>query len=370
MSADVELQNISINFGDFYAAKDVSVMIKKGEFFSFLGPSGCGKTTILRTISGFLEPSQGQVLIGGSNMAGIGPNKRPTSLIFQNLALFPLMSVADNISFSLEVRGYSKADRRARAEELLGLVALEGQGDKKVHELSGGQRQRVAIARALAIEPEVLLLDEPLSALDLKLRQKMRSELRAIQKRVGITFIYITHDQGEALTMSDRIAVMNEGRIEQVDSCQAVYEQPKTPFVASFVGENNPFYGEVTACNNSRVEALCDGNKFVADISGNDREESKKLTVGQKIILFVRPESISIKNSKAKMQNSFSARLDSIEFEGHLQNIFLTTDSGMKVRLSVPNSESTSHLTAGQTMELTFSAQKAVVLPEGNLAVD
>jgi len=370
MSADVELQNISINFGDFYAAKDVSVMIKKGEFFSFLGPSGCGKTTILRTISGFLEPSQGTVLIGGKNMAGIGPNKRPTSLIFQNLALFPLMSVADNISFSLEVRGHSKADRRARAEELLGLVALEGQGDKKVHELSGGQRQRVAIARALAIEPEVLLLDEPLSALDLKLRQKMRSELRAIQKRVGITFIYITHDQGEALTMSDRIAVMNEGRIEQVDTCQAVYEQPKTPFVASFVGENNPFYGEVTAHNDRQVEVVCDGNKFVADISGNDHKESKKLTVGQKIILFVRPESISIKNSKAKMQNSFSARIDSIEFEGHLQNIFLTTDSGMKVRLSVPNSESTSHLTAGQTMELTFSAQKAVVLPEGNLAVD
>ena len=370
MSADVELQNVSINFGDFYAAKDVSVMIKKGEFFSFLGPSGCGKTTILRTISGFLEPSQGHVLIGGANMAGIGPNKRPTSLIFQNLALFPLMSVADNISFSLEVRGHSKADRRARAEELLWLVALEWQGDKKVHELSGGQRQRVAIARALAIEPEVLLLDEPLSALDLKLRQKMRSELRAIQKRVGITFIYITHDQGEALTMSDRVAVMNEGRIEQVDTCQAVYEQPKTPFVASFVGENNPFYGEVATYNDKHVEVLCDGNTFVAGISGNDRQDAQKLAVGQKIILFVRPESISIKNNKSKTQNNFSAQLDSIEFEGHLQNLFLTTQSGNKVRLSVPNAEGINHLTAGQTMDLTFSAQKAVVLPEGNLAVD
>ena len=159
MSADVELQNVSVSFGNFYAAKNVSVKIEKGEFFSFLGPSGCGKTTLLRAISGFSDPSDGNILIGGQNMAGIGPNKRPTSLIFQNLALFPLMSVADNIAFSLEVRGSGKAERRKRADELLELVALSGQGDKKVHELSGGQRQRVAIARALAIEPEVLLLD-------------------------------------------------------------------------------------------------------------------------------------------------------------------------------------------------------------------
>jgi spermidine/putrescine transport system ATP-binding protein len=170
--------------------------------------------------------------------------------------------------------------------------------------------------------------------------------------------------------MSDRVAVMNEGRIEQVDTCQAVYEQPKTPFVASFVGENNPFYGEVTAYNDKHVEVLCDGNTFVAEISGNDRQDAQKLAVGQKIILFVRPESISIKNNKSKTQNSFSAQLDSIEFEGHLQNLFLTTQSGNKVRLSVPNAEDINHLTAGQTMDLTFSAQKAVVLPEGNLAVD
>ena len=159
MSAEVELQNVSIAFGNFYAAKNVNVNIGAGEFFSFLGPSGCGKTTLLRAVSGFLEPSQGKVLIDGQDMSGIGPNKRPTSLIFQNLALFPLMSVADNIAFSLEVRGHDKTSRRKRADELLDLVALNGQGDKKVHELSGGQKQRVAIARALAVEPKVLLLD-------------------------------------------------------------------------------------------------------------------------------------------------------------------------------------------------------------------
>ena len=370
MSADVELKNVSINFGDFYAAKSVSVVIKKGEFFSFLGPSGCGKTTILRTISGFLEPSQGQVLIGGEDMAGIGPNKRPTSLIFQNLALFPLMSVADNISFSLEVRGYSRSARRDRAEELLELVALHGQGDKKVHELSGGQRQRVAIARALAIEPQVLLLDEPLSALDLKLRQRMRTELRAIQKRVGITFIYITHDQGEALTMSDRVAVMNEGELEQIGSCQSVYETPKTPFVASFVGENNPFLGEVVSFNKQSVKVQFEDKQFIAENRKTQGSNPPLLSPGQKVILFVRPESVFIKNQKTSYKNKFSAKLDSIEFEGHLKNIFLTTKRGMKVRISMPNTEEIEKLEAGQNIDLTFSPQKAVVLPRGTLAVD
>src|SRR5476649_1983088 len=245
MSADIELDRVTIRFGDFTAVKDVSLKINGGEFFSILGPSGCGKTTLLRTISGCLEPSEGAVRIAGQDMAGIGSNKRPTSLIFQNLALFPLMSVADNIGYGLRVRGIPKAERRRKADELLRLVALPDQGDKRIDELSGGQKQRVAVARALAVEPKVLLLDEPLSALDLRLRQHMRAELRAIQKRVGITFIYITHDQGEALTMSDRIAVMNAGRVEQVGDGRAIYDHPATPFVAAFVGENNGISGIV-----------------------------------------------------------------------------------------------------------------------------
>ncbi|HKF63793.1 MAG TPA: ATP-binding cassette domain-containing protein [Dongiaceae bacterium] len=243
MSADVELDRVTIRFGDFTAVNSATLKIENGEFFSFLGPSGCGKTTILRTISGFLEPSDGHVRIGGQDMRGIGPNKRPTALIFQNLALFPLMSVAQNIAYGLRVRGASRAEQRRRAEELLALIALPGQGGKKVSELSGGQKQRVAIARALAVEPEVLLLDEPLSALDLKLRQHMRNELRAIQKRVGITFIYITHDQGEALTMSDRIAVMNDGVIEQVGDGKTVYDDPATAFVAFLRGREQSLPG-------------------------------------------------------------------------------------------------------------------------------
>jgi spermidine/putrescine transport system ATP-binding protein len=370
MSADVELQNVSVTFGSFYAAKNVSVKIQEGEFFSFLGPSGCGKTTLLRAISGFLDPSEGKVLIGGKDMSGIGPNKRPTSLIFQNLALFPLMSVSDNIVFSLEVRGVGKIKRKKRADELLELIALSGQGDKKVHELSGGQRQRVAIARALAIEPEVLLLDEPLSALDLKLRQKMRTELRAIQKRVGITFIYITHDQGEALTMSDRVAVMNEGELEQVGLCGDVYDYPNTSFVATFVGENNPFYSKVLSVDNGIVKVESQGNTFFATAGRIDEKQNHSFSNGDEAIMFIRPESIFIKNENNKLDNVLSAKVVTIEFEGNLKNIYLKMESNMNVRFSVPNAVDTSELSSNKEVELTFSSQKAIVLPKGALAVD
>src|SRR5829696_4510412 len=247
MSEDVQLDRVCMNFGAFRAVDHVDVTIKAGEFFSFLGPSGCGKTTILRMISGFIEPTEGAVRIGGRDMRGIRPNQRPTALIFQNLALFPLMPVWENIAFGLEVRGVDKAKRRERAEELLRLVDLPGAADKTVGQLSGGQKQRVAIARALAVEPKVMLLDEPLSALDLKLRQHMRSELRAIQKRTNVTFIYITHDQGEALAMSDRVGIMSSGVLQQVGVPQEIYNRPTNGFVASFVGENNVFPGKVVS---------------------------------------------------------------------------------------------------------------------------
>jgi spermidine/putrescine transport system ATP-binding protein len=239
MADDLHLDSVVKRFGAFTAVSDVNLEIDEGEFFSFLGPSGCGKTTILRMISGFIDPSEGDIRLGGRSLKGIGPNNRPTALIFQNLALFPLMSVADNIAFGLDVRRAPAAERERKVKEMLELIALPGYGSRRIDELSGGQKQRVAIARALAVEPKVLLLDEPLSALDLKLRQHMRSELRAIQQRTGITFIYITHDQGEALAMSDRVAVMSAGVIEQVGTPREIYDSPSSPFVADFIGETN-----------------------------------------------------------------------------------------------------------------------------------
>ena len=230
IGAGVTLEQVSADFGKFRAVDRVNVDIKAGEFFSFLGPSGCGKTTILRMISGFIDPTEGSIRIGGKDMRGQRPNQRPTALIFQNLALFPLMPVWENIAFGLEVRGVDKEKRRARADELLKLVDLPGAGDKMVSQLSGGQKQRVAIARALAVEPALMLLDEPLSALDLKLRQHMRAELRAIQKRTGVTFIYITHDQGEALAMSDRVGVMSHGKLQQVAEPREIYNHPVNGF--------------------------------------------------------------------------------------------------------------------------------------------
>src|SRR5215470_7062835 len=281
MRNDLELERVTKKFGDLAAVSQVSVTIPQGEFFSFLGPSGCGKTTILRMISGFIDPTGGEIRLAARSLAGIGPNRRPTALIFQNLALFPLMTVAENIGYGLKVRGAPRAARERKVEQLLDLTAMPGYGPKRVDELSGGQRQRVAIARALAVEPAVLLLDEPLSALDLKLRQHMRAELKSIQRRTNVTFIYITHDQGEALTMSDRIAVMSRGRIEQVGTPEQVYGSPATAFVASFVGESNKLRGAVAERHDGLV--AIDGPAGRIWARGD-------LAIGDPAIVFVRPE--------------------------------------------------------------------------------
>jgi spermidine/putrescine transport system ATP-binding protein len=359
MSAGVDLEGVTVRFGNFTAVNDANLAIKGGEFFSFLGPSGCGKTTILRTVSGFLDPSHGTVKIGGQDMAGIGPNKRPTALIFQNLALFPLMTVADNIAYGLRVRGVSKKDRMKRADELLDLIALQGQGQKLVSELSGGQRQRVAIARALAVEPKVLLLDEPLSALDLKLRQHMRNELRAIQQRVGITFIYITHDQGEALTMSDRIAVMSDGVIEQVGDGKAVYDAPETPFVASFVGENNPFSGRV-------IRADADGAVIETPFGNLRGRNPKGLKIADKAILFVRPESFKL--GKGAADATLTSTVKTVAFEGNVSHVFLKGAGKKDLSITVGRLENAAIPARGETTDISYSPDLGIALPEGKMA--
>jgi spermidine/putrescine transport system ATP-binding protein len=353
---DVVLDGVEIVYPNgFRAVEPTDLRIEAGEFFSILGPSGCGKTTILRAVSGFVRPSRGRILIGGEDQAGRGPHLRPTALIFQSLALFPLMSVRDNVAFGLEARGVPRAERHRRAEELLALVALSDQAGKKPGELSGGQRQRVAIARALAVEPAVLLLDEPLSALDLKLRSHMRAELRSIQKQTGVTFIYITHDQGEALTMSDRIAVMDRGRIEQVGTGDEIYSAPLTAFAASFVGEANILRG--------RVAEAAAGEAVIDTGLGRFRGRNpRRLAAGDAAILFVRPEAMRL----GAVDNAFDGRLVRRDLEGPFIT-YVFRAGAQEITLHLANTGN-AEVPGEGPQRLGFLARDAVILPEGPLA--
>ncbi len=239
MTADLECINLTKRFGDFTAVDDVSFSVPRGTFFSILGPSGCGKTTIMRMVAGFLDPTSGEINIKGRSVLDVPPNKRPVNMVFQHLALFPMMNIADNIGYGLRRQGLAKTEIARKVDEALERIGLPGIGGRKVNELSGGQKQRVAIARCMVMEPDVLLLDEPLGALDLKLREHMKIELKALQTAFDTTFVYITHDQSEALVMSDQVAVMNDGRFEQIGSGQDLYYRPDTIFVAGFIGESN-----------------------------------------------------------------------------------------------------------------------------------
>lgn len=358
MSAGIDLENVCCDFGSFRAVDTANVSIRPGEFFSFLGPSGCGKTTILRMISGFIDPTEGQIRIGGKDMKGQRPNQRPTALIFQNLALFPLMPIWENITFGLEVRGVDKVTRRAKAEELLRLVDLPGAGDKMVSQLSGGQKQRVAIARALAVEPAVMLLDEPLSALDLKLRQHMRAELRAIQKRTGVTFIYITHDQGEALAMSDRVGVMSQGRIQQIADPRDIYNNPVNGFVASFVGENNIFEGKAAAPSEGLAGFETAHGTFRARIAPD--------AVGKAVKLYVRPEH-TVLTAKAGKENSVPVTITEVSFEGAFITVHGIGDSGKTITAEIRNDGSATVPEVGAKLHASFDAARASLLPDANV---
>lgn len=245
MTLAVEFSAVSRIYGNVKAVDRVSLQIQPGEFFSMLGPSGSGKTSCLRLIAGFEQPDLGAVYLGGTEASGLPPYLRNVNTVFQDYALFPHLNVAENVAYGLKIKGVGRGNRMARAEEALELVALGNLGHRKPSELSGGQRQRVALARALVNRPKVLLLDEPLGALDLKLREQMQSELKRLHRHLGITFVYVTHDQSEALSMSDRVAVFNKGRIEQLDTPRQLYSRPQTPFVARFVGSSNVIEGEV-----------------------------------------------------------------------------------------------------------------------------
>jgi spermidine/putrescine transport system ATP-binding protein len=355
MSAEIQLDDVCCDFGTFRAVDHVSVTIKAGEFFSFLGPSGCGKTTILRMISGFTDPSSGVIRIGGQDVKGQRPNQRPTALIFQNLALFPLMPVWENISFGLEVRGADKATRRAKAEELLKLVDLPGAGDKMISQLSGGQKQRVAIARALAVDPQVMLLDEPLSALDLKLRQHMRAELRAIQKRTGVTFIFITHDQGEALAMSDRVGVMSQGRLQQVADPRDIYNNPANGFVAGFVGENNTFTGTIGPAADGFATFSSDQGTFRARLGAGAKSGNSKL--------YVRPEHTALSTSAAA-ENSIPVTVGDISFEGAFIAVSGHTEKGAHLTAEIRNDGSATVPAPGTKLWMTFDPARAAILPD------
>src|SRR5271155_3297278 len=272
---DLTAEAVTKRFADHLAVDSLSFAVQPGSFFSILGPSGCGKTTLLRMIAGFIAPDAGDIAIGGSSMRGVAPNRRPVNMVFQQLALFPMMSVGENVAFGLARRGVARAERARRSNAMLDRVGLGGAADKRVDELSGGHRHGVAIARSLVLEPPLLLRDEPLGALDLKLREHMKIELKQLQAAFGTTFVYITHDQSEALVLSDRVAVMNQGRFEQVGTPQDLYYRPQTPFVAGFVGANNRIVGratrrdgamtEITTADGWAIQAVKQGKLAVGD---------------------------------------------------------------------------------------------------------
>jgi spermidine/putrescine transport system ATP-binding protein len=319
----IELVGVAKEFsavdGNVQAVERVDLAIETGEFFSLLGPSGCGKTTTLRMIAGFEEPTRGEVKLYGENMVGVPPNHRDMNMVFQSYALFPHMTVFDNVAFGLRRKGTDAKEIQSRVQSMLELVDLTGRERRRPREMSGGQQQRVALARALVNHPRALLLDEPLGALDLKLRQAMQLELKRIQREVGITFVYVTHDQGEALTMSDRIAVMNAGRVEQLGSPREVYEQPRTRFVADFIGTSNIM--------TARADRVVDGDAVME--AGDQRlvVPLRGATPGGDLEVTVRPEKIRIDIEPHDGDCRLRGRLDEIVYQGTFTAYTVTIDA-------------------------------------------
>jgi spermidine/putrescine transport system ATP-binding protein len=331
----VRLQSLTKRFADVVAVRDLTLDIPRGAFFTLLGPSGCGKTTTLRMVAGFEEPTEGRVLLEGEDVTGLPPFKRPTNTVFQSYALFPHLTVEKNVAFGLERKKMPKPEIRRRVAEELERVGLRAEAKRKPAQLSGGQQQRVALARALVNRPAVLLLDEPLGALDLKLRKQLQVELKGIQRDVGVTFIYVTHDQEEALTMSDRIAVMNRGVVEQVDAPEVVYERPRTTFVAGFIGVSNLMPGTVVSANGAGARLHLDCGVDVGTPEGG-------ISVGERCHAVVRPEKLRIHPASRPAPDgrpNVEGRLESSIYLGTATQVVVRLGDGTAMTVLVPNTD-------------------------------
>jgi spermidine/putrescine transport system ATP-binding protein len=343
------------------AVSDIDLAVAQGEFFSLLGPSGCGKTTTMRMIAGFEEPTRGRVLLHGNVVTGVPANKRDVNMVFQSYALFPHMSVAQNVAFGLEQRDVPKAEIKVRVAEILEIVGLTGREKRRPRELSGGQQQRVALARALVNRPSALLLDEPLGALDLKLRQAMQVELKRIQREVGITFVYVTHDQGEALTMSDRIAVMNEGAVEHLGTPRAIYEHPRTKFVAGFIGTSNLLSGTVSGFDGANAVVAIDGEqRIVVPVTPADG-----IRAGGPVELTVRPEKIMLDTAAPAAGPGSRIRgvVTEVVYLGTSTNYNVTTSTGADVVVFTQNASNAEDIAArGDKVWLSWAPQHSYAI--------
>ncbi len=360
-TAVIEADRMTKRFGDFVAVDDVSFSIEQGKFFSLLGPSGCGKTTTLRMIAGFETPSEGTLRLEGIDVSRTPPYKRNVNTVFQHYALFPHMTVWDNVAFGPRSKRLRKAEVARRVDELLGVVRLTDFAARKPAQLSGGQQQRVALARALVNYPSALLLDEPLGALDLKLRQVMQFELKRIQREVGITFVYVTHDQEEALTMSDRIAVMNDGGIEQIGSPVDIYNRPASVFVAGFIGQANLWPGRVVAA---------DGDHAVLDALGvplRSASGDTRIEIARDATLMVRPERVQVSVARPDTANAIETTVVDLTFQGPLVRFSLAAAGGEPVVAQVGHDVELPLLRPGDRLWASWPADASLVLPAADI---